>query len=378
MARGPLAGIRVVELASYITAPFAAMGLADLGADVIKVEPPRGDPYRRVPRSPTGTSPVFTNANRGKRSLALDLKDADGIATVKALLATADLLVCNYRPGVLDRMGLPDADLVAANPRLIRIYVSGYGPDGPDVDAPAFDGAVQARVGLTHLHGEPGRPKLAPGYVVDKTTAMMVLQAMLAALYHRERSGIADRVDLAMLDANAYFLFPDAFSNRTYLEHQPPNDLDTFLHAPRPVATATDWMVVIPVTGAQTRVMFEALGVPEAYDEVLEEKSAEALAKALFDRVEAVTKTAPLEHWLEKFREVSVPAARCNDFDDHLADPQVINNHLYDTVERPGLGTVREIRYPARFGSFGLLKHERGVPAVGEHTDEIVRELGRA
>src|SRR5438874_2445718 len=149
-ACGPLDGIKVVELASFVSAPFATMMLGDLGAEVIKIEPPgKGDPMRNLGRNEAGVSPLFVNTNRGKRSVTLDLKDPAGQVELRALLRTADLLVCNWRPAVAARLGLVDEELAAENPRLIRIYVSGYGPDGPLADTPTYDSVIQARVGLT-------------------------------------------------------------------------------------------------------------------------------------------------------------------------------------------------------------------------------------
>src|SRR5262245_10327320 len=152
-AGGPLHGIRVVELASFMAVPFGTMMLSDLGAEVVKVEPPKGDPFRRFGKNDRGVSPVFVSSNRGKRSIVLDLKEASGCDGFRELLQTADILVSSFRPTVLTRLGLDDALLAAANPRLIRLYLTGYG-DGPLSDAPAFDVIIQARTGYTEMQGD--------------------------------------------------------------------------------------------------------------------------------------------------------------------------------------------------------------------------------
>ena len=182
MTSAPLSGVSVVEIGSYMSVPFAAMMLADLGADVVKVEPPKGDPFRRFARPKGAMAAVFVNANRGKKSIVLDLKQAIDRDRLCELLRNSDVVLSNWRPAVAERLGLGDDVLAALNPRLIRVYVSGYGSSGPDRDKPSYDSVVQARSGLTWAQGGDDRPTLAVGYLVDKTTAMMTAQATIAAL----------------------------------------------------------------------------------------------------------------------------------------------------------------------------------------------------
>ena len=191
----PLAGMRVVELATFISGPYATMMLADLGAEVVKVEPAAGDPFRRFGRPATEYSVAFATSNRGKRSVVLDLKSADSVGTLLRLLAASDILVCNWRPGVAERLGLGDDLLAGANEKLIRIYITGFGADGPLRDEPAFDTVVQGRSGMTRALSPSDTPVLLPGYPVDKLTAMMAVQAALAAVVGRRarRPGRAHR-----------------------------------------------------------------------------------------------------------------------------------------------------------------------------------------
>ncbi|HRE02490.1 MAG TPA: CoA transferase, partial [Ilumatobacteraceae bacterium] len=221
--------------------------LADLGAEVIKIEPPRGDPMRRLSRHPAGVNPMWVNSNRGKRSVTLDLKQPEAQAQARDLLASADLMVCNWRRPVAERLGLRDADLVARNPRLIRVYVTGFGPDGPLADAPTYDMIIHGRLGLTEAHGNGTEPADS-SFMVDKVSAMLVCQAALAAIAGRELHGVADRVDVAMLDAAAYGNFPDVMANRTFLDHSPESARNMQPDAVRPLATADGWIVVVPVT----------------------------------------------------------------------------------------------------------------------------------
>jgi CoA:oxalate CoA-transferase len=257
---GPLHGIRVVELASFMAVPFGTMMLSDLGADVVKVEPPTGDPFRRFGKNDRGASPVFVSSNRGKRSVVLDLKEERGRASFRELLVTADVLVSSFRPAVLTRLDLDDASLAAANPLLIRLYLTGFGADGPLADVPAFDVIIQARTGYTEMQGDHDHPALAPSYLVDKITSTMVGQATLAALLGRERFGTADRVDLAMLDSSVYVNFPDVMANRVILDHAPPEARNAHAAAARPIQAKDGWIVIAPVTGGQIRRGLAAAG----------------------------------------------------------------------------------------------------------------------
>ncbi|HET6952637.1 MAG TPA: CoA transferase, partial [Acidimicrobiales bacterium] len=252
---GPLSGIRVIELANYVSAPLTTMMLADLGADVVKIEPPKGDPFRRFGRAGTPVSPLFVNTNRGKQGLVLDLKDPEDNARLHELLEDADVLVSNWRPSVAERLGLADDALVKAYPQLIRVYVTGF---GPSADAPVFDAIIQAHVGAA----ESSPPTIAPTYIVDKVTACMACQATVAALFDRERNGTAERIDLALLDAAAYFNFVDVMANRTFVDFAPVEAKNEQASAIRPVETADGWLIVAAVTAEQIRRTCEVLGRP--------------------------------------------------------------------------------------------------------------------
>ncbi len=240
---GPLAGIKVVEMAAFVAAPFGAMMLADLGADVVKIEPPKGDPMRTMGRHPAGISPMWVSTNRGKRGMALDLKSPEGVETARQLLREADILICNWRPAVAERLGFSDGSLVAANLRLIRIYTAGFGPSGPLAATPAYDAIIQARLGLTEANGDESGPALEKSFIVDKVAGTMVCQAALAALAGRELHGVADRVDLAMLDAVAYVNFPDIMVNRLFLNHAPASARNVHPSVVQPTPTADGWVV---------------------------------------------------------------------------------------------------------------------------------------
>jgi crotonobetainyl-CoA:carnitine CoA-transferase CaiB-like acyl-CoA transferase len=367
--RGPLAGVKVVETAIYMAGPYAGMMLADLGADVIKVETEKGDPFRRFGRPATSFSAVFANCNRSKRSVVLDLKSAAGHDALLELLATSDVFLANWRAGVAESLGLSDDVLRATNPRLVRCFVTGFGPDGPLSAEPAFDTVLQGRSGLADAITRPGDDlKLIPGYPVDKIVAMMAAQAILACLFERERTGVGDRVEVPMLDVAAYHNFADLFTNRVFVDHQP--DVAQYLQAfaIRPVRALDGWVVCAPVTGPQIAATFRAVGHPEWTDHVLGQPN-DTLVTVMFDTIEQATRELTMDEAVSRFREHDVPAAPCVTMDDHLVDPQVEHADIYHVDQWPGFGRVRTVRYPATFGTWGHVAAEGVAPALGEHTD---------
>jgi crotonobetainyl-CoA:carnitine CoA-transferase CaiB-like acyl-CoA transferase len=363
---GPLSGVKVLELATYITAPYATMMLADLGADVLKVEPPRGDPLRRLGRHPSGTSPLFVNTNRGKRSIVRDLKDPAATAEILRLVADADVLVSNWRPSVADRMGLSDDVVLAANPKLIRVYASGFGLTGPRAGAPVFDSVIQAQTGLTEVNSIGDAPRLDGSFVVDKTSALMVCQAVLAALVGRASTGTGERVDISMLDAVAYVNFPDAMANRTFERHRPEMARNPHPSSVRPLATSDGWIVVVPVSAEHVRRALAAVGRPEAADVVLSQAVGIDVTRQFYAELEPVLRSQTSAHWMALLEQADVPAARCLTLDEHLADEQTAANDLYRVVDWPGSddGPIRHVRYPAIFSSAPPLHPRSGPPIL--------------
>jgi crotonobetainyl-CoA:carnitine CoA-transferase CaiB-like acyl-CoA transferase len=350
MDRPPLHGVRVLEAASYVSAPYAGQMLADLGAEVVKVEaPPHGDPFRRFNR-PTGTySPIFANSNRGKRSIIADVKDPVVRHALLDLVGQTDVWMSNWRPGVAERLGLGDDVLASHNSRLIRVYVSGYGEEGPRANAPAFDTIVQATSGLTHALSQGDTPTVLAGFPVDKLTATMVTQAVLAALYVRERSGRGERIDVSMLAAAAYLNFVELFANRTFVDDQPAEARNLQAIGLRPMPAKDGWITVAPVSGPALRSICEVVGHPEWATDLRALPDQSGVASVLFTRLESVLPSRTVDEWLALLAERDVPAARCLTMDEHLVDPQVQCQNLYRVEQWEGVGQVRTVRYPALF-----------------------------
>ena len=367
--RGPLAGIKVVEAATYLSGPYAGMMLADLGADVTKIETERGDPFRRFGRPKTPFSAVFANLNRSKRSVVLDLKSDAGRARLLELVADSDVFLANWRAGVADSLGLSDDALVAANPRLVRCLVTGFGPDGPSAAEPAFDSVLQARSGLTEAINRPGdNPRLIPGYPIDKLAAIMAAQAILASLFERERTGHGDRIELSMLDVASYLNFSDLFTNRVFLDHQPDVALNLQTSSIRPVRARDGWLVCAPVTSSQITAAFEAVGHPEWTDEVLAQADQATLVTLMYDTIERATVELDADDLVSRFVAHDVPAARCLTMDEHLVDAQVEHAEIYRVESWRGIGPVRTVRYPAVFGNWGHLAAPGVTPVLGDGT----------
>jgi crotonobetainyl-CoA:carnitine CoA-transferase CaiB-like acyl-CoA transferase len=348
----PLAGVKVVEAASYISGPWAAMMLADLGAEVVKVEPPKGDQFRRF--GGARVSAVWVSVNRGKRNVLADLKTDAGVKTLLELIRDADVFISNWRPEVAERLGVGDTVLAAANPRLIRLWITGLGPTGPSADAPAFDAVIQARSALIDASSRDHRLEVLPGWPVDKYTATMGAQAVLAALFQRERTGVGERIDLAMLDATAYIAFPDLMTSRTFVVDAEPADAHSVSASVLRTLPASDGSFVIAaVTGRQIKAVCAAVGHPEWATELFADPvELVANMNRLFS---PVTVQRPLSHWMEVFTQHDVPASACYTIDQHLADLQVLHNDVYAVEDWPEMGRVRTVRHPAVVASWGRL-----------------------
>jgi crotonobetainyl-CoA:carnitine CoA-transferase CaiB-like acyl-CoA transferase len=375
----PLDGIRVLEFSTMITASFAAMMLAEQGAEVIKVEPlDAGDPMRYIGSSKGGVSALFAGCNRGKRSLRIDLKTDRGRAVIEQLAERTDVVLTNYRPGVMDGLGLGSDSLRARNPRLIYGAVSGFGTEGPQRDAPAYDPIIQAQTGMAAVQGEgKGTREFIRTLMCDKVTAYTICQAVTTALYVRERTGAGQHIDLSMMDAGLYFLFPDGFMHHALLDddvtHVPP--LNSMLY--EVTDTADGRLTMSAATPAQRVGMLAAI---DRLDLFADERfnSMENLIKnigAFQAELKATMATFSTDDLLARLHENDVPAARLLDYDEVFAHPQYAANDSVDISTHAQLGSLRRVKPPARFGG------ERLAPACdspehGANTHEVLTELG--
>jgi crotonobetainyl-CoA:carnitine CoA-transferase CaiB-like acyl-CoA transferase len=224
---GPLEGVRVLDLTTMVAGPVAAMMLADQGADVIKVESPAGDLMRRFAFGRNGMSASFLSCNRNKRSLAIDMKNGEGLQIVKKLVAAADVLMHNFRPGTAERVGVGEDSVRGIRPDIIYVSISGFGESGPYASQRAYDPVIQALSGLAEIQRDrdTGRPRMVRTIIADYTTALTAAQAITAALFAKERSGVGQHIRIAMLDSMISYLWPEAMPSLTFVgEEQDPSD----------------------------------------------------------------------------------------------------------------------------------------------------------
>jgi crotonobetainyl-CoA:carnitine CoA-transferase CaiB-like acyl-CoA transferase len=375
---GPLEGIRVLDLSAVLSGPIAGAMLADQGADVVKIESPGGDTSRHIGPRKADISAMFLAANRGKRSIVLDLKQPAAQQIVRELAQRADVLIENFRPGAMDRLGLGHAALLSLNPRLVYLSISGFGQTGPQAGERAYDAVIQAVSGISASHRNQisGDPQVLAAALCDKLTALTAAQAICAALLARTRTGQGQWVELAMLDAALSFQWPDAMYNHVFLDDAPPPSPE-FGVSQKPWKTADGYVVASGPQPVEFAAMCAGFGKPElAKDPRFASvdgrfRHAAALREEL-DPQAAAMDTATM---LARMREHHAPVGRVNERHEVLAEPQVLHNGTLVEVDHGALGRVRLPRTPARFN--GTPAAPPGpAPHLGQHAGEVLGELG--
>jgi len=374
----PLQGIRVLDLSAVLSGPMCTALMADQGAEVIKVEPPGGDMSRRIGPAKGDMSAMFIAANRGKRSIVLDLKRADHLQVLHDLARRADVLVENFRPGAMTRLGLDHATLAAANPRLVYASITGYGQSGPYADGRVYDAVIQAVSGMSASHPSQstGEPTLLATAVCDKLSALTAAQAIAAALFARERSGRGSKLELAMLDAALAFQWPDAMYNHVFVSDPPPPSPE-FGVQQRPYRTRNGHVAAMTPQPDEFAALCRSLGRPDlagdprfAHIDARRRNVAELLT--LLDGLIADEDTDAL---VARLRAEGVPIGRVNPRQQVLVDAQVLHNQALQQVDHGALGTVRLARSAARFTGVDA-PPLRPAPQRGEHGREVLAELG--
>ena len=344
---GPLDGFRVLDLTAMVSGPVATMMLADQGADVIKIEPPAGELMRRVGIDNRGMASSFLSCNRSKRSLAVDLKAPEGLAVVRKLVGTADVLVQNFRPGAIDRMGLGEETVRAIQPDIVYVSISGFGESGPYSGQRVYDPVIQALCGLAEIQSDrkTGTPRMVRTIVPDKTTAVTAAQAITAALLARERTGRAQHVRLSMLDTMVAYLWPESMSALNYVgrEGDPARGqmgLDLIYR------TQDGYITAGAVTDAEWRGMCDALERPDLVeDERFRTPGARFRNAAERREITAgeIAKYASAD-LIERLQARQVPCAPILSRMDVLENDQVEQNRIIEVHEDPVLGPVRQPR----------------------------------
>jgi crotonobetainyl-CoA:carnitine CoA-transferase CaiB-like acyl-CoA transferase len=357
----------------------ATVLLADQGADVIKVEAPQGDIIRRMGLGKNNLSPGFVSANRGKRSICIDLKEPAGVAVVKKLIADADVFIQNFRPGAIERMGLSYDVMSVLNPRLLYVSVSGFGETGPYAHKRVYDPVIQALTGLPDVQADSAtsRPKMVRTIIPDKVSALTTAQAITAGLLERERgSGEGQHIKVAMIDATISFLWPEALGGLTMVGGEK-NVRRGQLAQDLIFETKDGYITCGAVSDSEWKGMCAALEQPHWLDDerFSTPMGRVANAKERIDSMGDVLKSRTSADWLERLDANDVPCAPVLSRPEILENEQVKANKLISQYEHPGLGQIRQPRPGAKFSRSDMRK-EPIAPALGQHSEEILRDLG--
>jgi len=378
-----LYGTRVLDLTTVVMGPYATQILADLGADVVKLEPPEGDVMRySAPMRSMAMGHIFMNANRNKRSVVLDLKAEAGRAACLAIAKTADVLVYNIRPQAMARLKLSYDDVRAVNPKILYIGAFGYSQRGPYAAKAAYDDLIQGAVGLPWLAKEAGadKPRYVPATFADRTAGLHIVNAVCAALYHREKSGKGQRVDVPMFESLLQTVMGEHMGSYTYLPQQgAPGYARMLERERRPYETSDGYVCVLVYNDKQWRAFFELIGRPELQQDprfATQEARSRDFAGA-YALIAAEMRKRTTAEWIEVMEAADIPVQRMNSLDDIVADPHLAAIGYFREVEHPSEGRIRSMAIPSEW-SESAPEYRRHAPRLGEHTCEVLREAGLA
>ena len=378
---GPLAGIRVLDLTSVVSGPLATMFLADQGAEVIKIEPLGGDITRHSRQSVSASgefSALFVSTNRGKRSLSLDLKRPEAGMIMRKLAARADVLVQNFRPGTMERLGLGEPTLRASNPRLIYVSISGVGESGPYAGKRVYDPIIQGLSGFADIQSDPKtrRPRMIRTIVADKTTAIFAAQAVTAALFARERTGAGQHIRLAMLDTMIAYLWPEAMTQYTVVGREA-TTADPTARPELIFETADGYITVGTISDSEWRGFCAASQRPDlAEDPRFSTPGGRAVyATERILLMAEIIKEHPTVDWLQRLDTNDVPSAPVLRRGEVIANEQVVARELIAEFDHPDIGRVRQPKPAARFDRTPAAI-QGPAPRIGEHSAVILAELG--
>ncbi|HXV11053.1 MAG TPA: CoA transferase [Burkholderiales bacterium] len=379
---GPLDGVRVIDLTTVVMGPFATQILADLGADVVKVEPPEGDVLRHIaPMRHTGMGHIFLHHNRNKRSLVLDLKQAPGREALLRLVRPADVLVYNVRPQAMARLKLTYDDVRAVNERIIYVGAYGYGESGPYAGEPAYDDLIQGRSGLPHLFSEAGadRPRYVPTAISDRITGLATVNAVTSALFCRERTGKGQAVEVPMFETLAQLVLGDHMAGRTFEPPIAPYRYARMVSPHRaPYATRDGYVCVLVYNDKHWRSFFRLIGREAMFESDPRFSTQEARSRNIAEVYEFVAgeiaKRTSAE-WLRLLKEADIPVTPLNSVEDLIDDPHLRQTGFIAFTDHPTEGRLREMTAPGKW-SESQSDRLRPAPRLGEHSVEILREAG--
>ncbi len=375
---GCLDGVRIIDLTINLSGPFGAAILGDMGADVIKLEAPgAGDVARYTGPARGGMSAGFAVINRNKRAVAVNLQASGGKEALLKLVQSADVVLQNFRPGVVERLGVGYADCKAVKPDIIYVSISGYGDSGPLCNDPVYDPVIQAASGYMLTQSEPGSgtPVAVRNALCDKIASMNVAQGVLAALFAHGRGAGGQHVKISMLDTSLAFLWPDAMRNNTYIDDTSPiADISNIYNV---LPTKDGYAIGFAVTDVQYQGLCRALERPDLADDPRFDHVAARIVNlvALNKIVAAEAAKYTTGEIIERFSREQVPGSKINSRADLMTDAQIAHNALIVEADHPDAGRLRYTRPPIIFEATpSSIRHH--APRLGEHTDEVFTEIG--
>ena len=374
---GPLEGVRILDLTTVVMGPFATQILGDLGADVIKVESPAGDSMRRVgPFRNEGMGPLYLQANRNKRSIVLDLKESGDREALLALLPDTDVLVYNIRPQAMRRLGLDYETLSAINPGLILCGAFGFGEGGPYAGRPAYDDIMQATCGISSLFARVnGSPSFAPVNLCDRTVGLYLTTTITAALFHKQRTGEGQRIELPMFETMAQFVLGDHLGGQVFLPSEGGTGYQRLLSTQRgPYATLDGHVCVVVYTDEHWRKFAAMTGCADLLEKdarFRDLQSRTVNAEAVGKFLAAKLSTRSTREWLSLFDQADVPASPVNSLEDLLDDPHLQAVGFWEEHEHPSEGRIRVSKFP---GTWSRTQPDirRLAPRLGEHNAAVL------
>ena len=375
---GPLKGVKVLDLTSMVSGPVGAMILADQGAEVIKVEPISGELVRHMAATHNGVNPVFFSCNRGKKSIALDLKSQEGKEILFKLAKDADIFMQNFRPGAIDRMGFGEKVIREINQDIIYLSISGFGNEGPYANSRVYDPVIQALSGATDIQADrdTGRPKMFRIIIADKVTSLTAAQAVSSALYAREKQGISQHIELSMLDSMISFFWPEGMAGIVFAENEV--DVRKLQGSQDLIYEAKDRFITAgAVSDAEWQGMCKAL---EREDLIEDERFATPAGRVSNAQERKEITGVEISKWesekiLARFKAEGVPSAPLLDRMELLGNEQIIANQSVLKLNYEEFGEVRQARPAARFEKTPS-EILRPAPKLGEHSKEILLNLG--
>ena len=378
---GPLSGIKVLDMTTVFMGPHCTQILAEHGADVIKLEAPEGDIVRKIiPARHDGMGGLFLLANRGKRSIVLDAKQPAGREAILKLAAASDVFVYNLRPQAMARLGLSYADVAAVNPSIIYVGAFGYGQDGPYAARPAYDDLIQAAAGLaslpTRVNG--AEPRYVPCAIVDRTVALAAVNAVTIALFHRERSGQGQAVDVPMFETMAQLLLGEHLYGHAF---EPPlaglGYPRSLAPDRRPYKTQDGYIAALVYTDRQWLIFLNMVGRSELLQDhrFIDMSNRTTHVKEVYAFIAEILKTRTTADWLEAFNRADIPAMPVQTLESLIDDAHLQAVKLFELAEHPSEGKIRQMRNPTRWSAtpLGAIRH---APRLGEHSREVLREIG--